>query len=488
MDNKKAEAGGSSEARMASGSVRWLVLSYSIPTIIGMTVNSLYGIADRFWVGQIQGAGHLALSGIGLSLPITNIIMALSMLAGIGAAANISIQLGKGNREGARVTAANALTVILIFCLLFTVFGYAFAPQFLSLVGATPELLPYSLPYTRIIIGGSVFNMASFAMNHPIRATGNPRRFALTQLVGGITNIVLDPIFIFVFGLGVEGAAIATIISQAVAAVMVFSYYFSKDAVLKLSWANMRPRPSVIKAIFSIGVSPFILQLTNSFIVALANSKLAEYGARDLGLGGDAAAIGAMTVIMSVNMLFCMPVFGINQGSQPIVGFNYGRRNASRVKSAFLWSALYAVIITTFGFLVVQIGAEGLVSAFNKDGALTGIGSKGMRIFLCMLPLVGFQIPASNFFQAIGRAKMSIVLSLLRQVLLLVPLYFILPPFFGLDGVWAAQPISDFIATAVSCALIAREFKILDRKLKPQEPPAVEPSALEPAGINAPKD
>jgi Na+-driven multidrug efflux pump len=312
--------------------------------------------------------------------------------------------------------------------------------------------------------------MASFAMNHPIRATGNPKRFAMTQLVGGITNIILDPIFIFVFGMGVEGAAIATIISQMVAAVMVFSYYFKEGAILRLSWANMRPRASVIKAIFSIGASPFILQLTNSFIVALANSKLAEYGLKDLGLGGDGAAIGAMTVIMSVNMLFCMPVFGINQGSQPIVGFNYGRRDASRVKSAFKWSALYAVIITTFGFLAVQLGAEALVSAFNRDGALTGVGARGMRIYLMMLPLVGFQIPASNFFQAIGRAKMSILLSLMRQVLLLVPLYFILPPVLGLDGVWAASPISDFIASVVSFAMIAREFKILDKKLRPEEP------------------
>jgi putative MATE family efflux protein len=429
-----------------------------------MTVNSLYGIADRFWVGQIPGVGLQSLGGIGLSLPITNMIMALSMLVGIGAAANISIQLGKKDREGAQATAANGLAVILVLSVLFTFFGMLFAPQLLSLVGATPDLLPFALPYSRIIIGGCIFNMASFAMNHPIRATGNPKRFAMTQLAGGISNIILDPIFIFIFGMGIEGAAYATILSQMIAAAMVFSYYFEKGSLLKLKLSNMRPRLKVILSIFSIGVSPFMLQLTNSLIVTVANYSLALYGLKDLGVGGDTTAISAMTVIMSVNMLFCMPVFGINQGSQPIIGFNYGRRDAKRVKLALVWASIYAMAITTLGFLIVQLGAEALVMAFNREGSLTDVGARGMRIFLFMLPILGFQIPATNFFQAIGRAKISMLLSLLRQVILLIPAYLILPPIIGLAGVWIASPISDFIATAVSFAMILREFRIIDRK------------------------
>ncbi|MDR1537232.1 MAG: MATE family efflux transporter [Clostridiales bacterium] len=455
-----------SERRMDSEPMRSLVIKYSIPTIIGMLVNSLYGIVDRFWVGQIPEVGSASLAGVGLSLPITNIIMALSMLVGIGAAANISLQLGRQDRAGAQATAANGLTLIVILSLAFAALGTAFSRQLLSLAGATPDLMPYALPYSRVVIAGSIFNMTSFAMNHPIRAAGDPRRFAMTQMAGGFANMILDPIFIFIFHMGAVGAAVATIISQAAAACLIFSYYFKSDSPLKLSLSNMILRRKTVAAIFSIGASPFFMQLGNSLTVVVANHSLAKYGLRDLGREGDVIAIGAMTIISSVNMLFCMPVFGVNQGSQPIIGFNYGRRSASRVKDAFKWAVICACAITTAGFIAVEAGAEILVKAFNRDPSLVKTGSQGMRIFLCTLPILGFQIPSTNFFQAIGRAKISMLLSALRQLLLLIPAYIILPPILGFKGVWMAGPTSDLIATAVSAFFIAREFKRIDGRLE----------------------
>jgi putative MATE family efflux protein len=449
---------------MDADPMRGLVLRYSLPTIAGMLINSLYGIVDRFWVGRIEGIGSAALAGVGLSLPISNIIMAFSMLVGIGAAANISIQMGRQNARAAEEIVANGLSVILIIAVLFTTLGVLFTPQLLTAAGATESLMPYALPYTRLIIGGCIFNMTAFAMNHPIRATGNPRRFAMTQMVGGVSNIILDPIFIFALNMGIAGAAIATILSQMIAAVLVFSYYASPETALRLRWANLRPRWKTVAAIFSIGLSPFLLQAANSFLTVIANFSLARYGTEALGEGGDIAAIGAMTIISSLSMLFCMPVVGINQGSQPIIGFNFGRQNAARVKSAYRWAVFYAMIITTIGFVLVETCAELLVSVFNNEEALIRVGAPGLRIFLSMLALLGFQIPSSNFFQAIGRAKIAIVLSLLRQVIILAPAYFLLPLAFGLTGVWMAGPFSDLISAIITLVFILREFKILDRQ------------------------
>ncbi|MDR2649452.1 MAG: MATE family efflux transporter [Clostridiales bacterium] len=455
-----------SEIRMASEPMRSLVIKYSIPTMLGMLVNSLYNIVDRYWVGQIPNIGNASLAGVGLSMPVINIIMALSMLVGVGAAARISIQLGRRDVKAAEETVANGLTMICVIAIAFSVLGVIFTPQILRIVGATDNLLPYALPYARIIIAGSFFNMASFAMNHPIRATGNPKRFAATQLVGGITNMILDPIFIFVFDMGINGAAIATVISQCVSASFVFSYYFTPNSALRFRIKNFKLKRQTMLNIVSIGMSPFFMQIANSVITIVANRSLTYYGKAVLGKDGDITAIGAMTVIGSINTLFMMPVIGINQGSQPIIGFNYGRRDAERVKSANRWAIIYAMIIAGIGLIVVQLFAEKLVWLFNKDEELIRTGASGMRILLCMLPIVGFQFPAVNFFQAIGRAKISILLSLLRQVIILIPAYLILPLFFGLTGVWMAGPLSDFTSGIIILVFLLRECGIIDKIFK----------------------
>ncbi len=447
------------ERRMAEEKVSRLLLKYSLPTIIGMLVNSLYNTVDRIWVGKIPDVGTEALSGIGLCMPLMNVIMGLSMLVGIGAAACISIRLGRRDHEGAEQILGNALSLIAIIGVAVTILGVVFAQPLLEMIGARDLTMPHALPYMRIIFGGCLFNMMAFALNHPIRATGDPVRFARTQLVGGITNAILDPIFIFVFDMGIAGAAVATVISQAVSLVMVLQHYISPKAVLRFKRSCLRPRWSTAAAIFAIGLSPFLMQIAGSVVTIVVNRSLVRYGDIAFGANGGDIAIGAMTVISSIAMLFMMPVFGINQGAQPIIGFNYGAGNVKRVRDALKWSVIYAMIITAIGFVAVELFAEQLVVLFNPDPLLIEIGARGMRIFLSMFIIVGLQVPMSNFFQAIGRAKISIVLSLLRQVILLIPAYLILPLIFGFSGIWYAGPMADVIAGIVTCAFVVRELK-----------------------------
>ncbi len=455
------------EIRMGTDKISTLVFKYSLPTIIGMLVNSLYNTVDRIWVAKIPEVGSLALSGIGVCMPIMNISLGFSMLVGIGAAASISISLGKKDRERAENILGNSLSLILLISILFTVIGLISAEGLLRLMGASEITLPYALPYTIVIFLGSIFSMASFALNHPIRAAGNPMMFARTQLVGGIANIILDPIFIFNFKLGIAGAAIATVISQIISLGLVLSYYFSKKSSLKFRLKGLRIKLDIVKSIFSIGISPFLMQIVGSIIVIVVNRSLFYYGNIEFGTQGGDLAIGAMTVINSIAMLFLMPVFGINQGTQPIIGYNYGAGNYKRVKDALKWSIIYAMAINAFGFVIIEIFAEFLIKMFNSDPILINIGSRGMRIFLFMIVIIGFQVPASNFFQAIGRAKIAVFLSLLRQVIILIPAYIILPRIFGFMGIWYCGPVADFIASIITCILLVRELNILKKQLSP---------------------
>jgi len=457
------------EEKLATMDIKKLVLTYSLPTIVGMLLNALYNVVDRFWVGQMPGVGTSALTGIGLCMPMVNIIMGFSMLVGIGAAANISIYLGRKDHKSAEHILSNALTLTLILSVLVTVLGEVFTPFILGLMKTTETAMTYAFPYCRIIIGGSVFQMVSFSMNHPIRAAGNPKRFASTQLLGAVANMVLDPIFIFVFHWGVAGAAIATILSQALSMVWVLSFYYNKKgggSPLRIRFKNLAPNRKISLAIFSIGLSPFLLQILASVITIVANASLMHYGLRELG-NGD-LAVGAMTVISSISTLFFMPIFGINQGTQPIIGFNYGEGNYERVKSAFIWGVFYSVVICCIGFLIIMLFAPNLIWIFNKeDPDLIRVGAVGLQIFLFMLPLNGFQVPSTNFFQSIGRAKISIFLSLLRQCIILIPAYLLLPLLFGFKGLWYAGPLSDGLASVVTVFFIVREFRLLRLKMQP---------------------
>lgn len=442
------------ENRLAKENVLKLLISFSIPAIIGMLVNALYNIVDRIYIGKLEGIGQYALTGVGLTFPIMTVIMAFSMLTGIGAAATISIRLGQKKKEEAEKVLGNAFVLNIIFSIIITIVGLLSVDKLLTLFGASENTFQHAKDYVVIILIGTIFNSTSFSMNHSIRAEGNPKRSASTMLIGAVLNTILDPIFMFGFDMGVKGAAIATIISQAVSMAWVLSYFLTGRSSLKLKLSNFRLQTSIVKSIFAIGMSPFAMQLAASVVSITANKSLMAYG-------GD-LAIGAMTVINSISTIFLMPIFGINQGYQPIVGYNYGAKSYKRVMDTLKYAIIGATSIVVVGFIVVQAFAPQLIKLFNKDPELVAIGSQGIRIFLFMLPVTGFQIISSNYFQSIGKAKISMFLALLRQVILLIPLYIILPKIFGtITSVWFAGPLADGIASILTAIFLTRELRRL---------------------------
>lgn len=447
--------------QLVEESVGKLLLKFSIPAITGMLVNGLYNIVDRIFVGN--GVGSLAISGIVIAFPIMAIIMAFGMLVGLGAASLISIRLGENRKDDAEKILGNTLVLAVILSLLLTIIGLVFLEPLLLMFGATGEVLTYARQYTIIILIGTLFQNISFSMNHSIRASGNPKMAMYTMLIGAVLNTILNPIFIFLLHFGIKGSALATIISQAVSAIWVLYFFFRGNSSLKVKRKNLRLQKDIVLGIFSIGMSPFAMQFAASIITILLNSSLLKYGGN--------IAIAAMGVINSLTLLILMPIFGINQGSQPIIGFNYGAKQFDRVKEALKLAIIGASIISIFGFIIVQLFPRPLISLFGKgDLELINIGSHGMRIYLSMLPIIGFQIVSSNYFQAVGKPRHSMFLSLSRQVIVLIPLLLILPPIFNLNGVWIAGPSSDFLASVLTAVFIFREMGHLGSLQKDKSP------------------
>lgn len=445
------------QARLGEEKISKLLMEFSIPAIIGMVVNTLYNIVDRMYIGNIKDIGGLALTGVGITMPIMTIIMAFGMLIGIGTSARISLKLGEHKREEAEKHLGNAFTLIIIASVLITIIGLVFMHKILGLFGASADTEIYAREYMQIIFFGTIFNMLSFGLNHSIRSDGSPKVAMLSMLIGAGTNIILDPIFIFVFGMGVRGAAIATVISQIVSTIWILYYFTKGKSNLKIKREYLSLDKAIVLSIFSIGVSPFSMQIAQSIVQVLANNALKTYG-------GD-LAIGAMTIINSVAMIFMMPILGLNQGSQPIIGYNYGAEKYKRVKQAVKSATIVATIIVSIGWIITQAAPHLLISIFNRDEQLVGIASTGMRIFLLMLPVVGAQVISSNYFQSIGKAKISMFLSLLRQVILLIPCLIILPKIFGLTGVWLAGAVSDGLSSLITLII----FFMSVRKLKDKE-------------------
>lgn len=428
-----------------------LLLSYSVPAIIGMLVNGLYNIVDRIFVGR--GVGSLALSGIAISFPITLAIMAFGMLIGIGATSVISIRLGQQKREEAERIVGNAFSLLVGISLIITLLGYLFMDPLLVGLGASSEVLPYAKQYISVLLGGAVFQSIGFGMNNFIRAEGNPRIAMYTMILGAVLNTILNPIFIFGLHIGVAGSALATVISQFVTAAWVMYYFLGNKAMLKLRLRNLQPEWILVKDILAIGLSPFAMQLVGSFVTVFLNNALAIHG-------GD-LSIAAMGVITSITMLIFMPIFGIGQGVQPILGFNYGARRYDRVKQALKLAVIGATGVMIFGFLIVELFPAALMSLFSTDPELVRIGASGMRIYLMMLPIIGFQVTVVGYFQATGKPRKSLFLSLSRQLIFLVPMIWILPKFWGLSGVWLASPVSDFASAALTALWLFKDLKQL---------------------------
>jgi putative MATE family efflux protein len=443
---------------LGTESVGKLLLKYSVPAIIGMLVNALYNVVDRIFIGNIPGVGPLAITGVGVTMPIMSITLAFAMLIGIGCTTNISIKLGQGKKEDAQKIIGNGITLSIIISLILSIIGIVFGNQILHLFGASDQTLYYAKSYIYIILAGTVFNTLGFTLNNTIRGDGNPKLAATIMVVGCITNVILDAVLIFVFNLGIQGAAIATVISQIVTALWGLMYYVKGKSNLTFEKSSLKLDKSLVKSIIAIGIAPFSMQIATSLVQVISNNALKMYG-------GD-LAIGAMATISSISMIFLMPIFGLNQGSQPIIGFNYGAKQYDRANKAFKISALISIVILTAGWVLVQLSPETVIGMFNKDPKLMDISVNGIRIYLFMIPIIGISITGSNYIQSVGKAKIATVLSLLRQVILLIPMILILPNFFGLNGVWYASPISDFLSTAITAYILYRELKSYKKEEK----------------------
>jgi len=433
-----------------------LLMKYSIPAIIGMLVNALYNIVDRIFIGHIPDVGPMAITGVGITMPIMTVILAFGMLIGIGSAANMSIKLGQGKKNEAERIIGNATHLLIILGIILTTIGLLFMNPILQSFGATDQTIVFAKDYIEIIIMGTIFNLFSFAFTHMTRADGNPKLAAIIMVVGCLLNAILDAILIFGFNLGIQGAAIATVISQAVTALWLVFHFMKGSSHLKIRLPYLQLNKQIVKIIFSIGMAPFAMQIASSFVQVFANNTLMTYG-------GD-LAIGAMTVINSIALLFLMPIFGINQGAQPIIGYNHGAKLYHRSKNAFMYAVISATVILLLGSTVIQLFPQIFVSVFNDDPTLTDMAVEGMKIFLFALPILGISVVGPNYFQSIGKARISLFLSLLRQVILFIPLLLILPHFMGLKGIWFAMPISDVITALLTLYFLRREMKRLERQ------------------------
>ena len=443
---------------MGSGSIPRLMLNLAIPAVVAQLINMLYNIVDRIYIGHIPEAGAAALTGVGLFLPILMMINAFAMLAGSGGAPRAAIAMGKNDREEAQKILGNCFSVLMLFAVILTVVFYCFAPQLLRLFGASDVTLPYALSYARIYILGIVFVMIVMGLNPFITTQGFAKFSMLTTVVGAVCNIILDPILIFGFSMGVRGAAVATVLSQAVSAVWVLIFLRGPRTMLKLTAANMKLESRIILPCLGLGISTFVMLSTESILNISFNSSLSRFG-------GD-VAVGAMTIISSCSQLVTLPLQGICQGGQPIMSFNFGAGKKERVKQAFrcqfLACAGYASLLWLLLLLIPQVFA----GIFSSDSSLVDYTVWAMRIYMAGIFSTGVQIGCQQTFMALGQARISLLMACLRKLVLLIPLIFILPYLFSdkVFAVFVAEPVSDIIAASVTAfMLFSRLNGILDR-------------------------
>lgn len=436
-----------------------LILKMAPPTITAQLVNLLYNIVDRIYIGHIEKIGATALTGVGLCAPILMLVTAFSMLASAGGAPRSAIAMGQGNKEEADRILGNCFTMLLIFAALLTAVLITFAKPLLLLFGASENTLPYALNYMTIYCCGSVFVLITLGLNPFLNAQGFSSFSMTTTLLGAVTNIVLDPIFIFAFDLGVAGAAIATVISQSVSAAFVLWFLTKgKKSILKLRLNAMKLNGKVIGPVLALGISAFVMVSTESILSISFNSSLSRFG-------GD-LAVGSMTILASCTQLITMPTQGLVQGCQPIISFNYGAGNTNRVKQCFrillTFAAGYTILFWAAAMLIPQV----FVQIFNNDAVLVEHTAWAMRIYMAGIFSLGFQLACQQTFMALGQAKVSLLLACLRKLILLIPLIFILPLFFEnkVFAVFLAEPVSDIVAALVTVAVFFTRFdKILKK-------------------------
>ncbi len=430
-----------------------LLAKLAIPTTIGMLANSLYNIVDTIFIGR--GVGTLAIAGVGIVFPIQMIIMALAQLIGLGAASMVSRHLGKKNYGQAARVAANSFMAITILGVLISALVLLFINPILRIFGATDNIFPYARDYLSVIALGFVFFPFMVSTNNLIRAEGDAKTSMVIMLLATVLNIILDPIFIFLLGLGVRGAAYATVISQFIGFMYAISYYVMKRSALPIKLRYFRLKAGILKEMGSLGFASFIKQVSMSFLIIMVNNSLRVYG-------GD-IAIAAMSVIIRIIMFITMPLFGIVSAVQPMVGYNYGARNIARVKESVKVSVLSTAAVGSFFFLILMAFPRQIIGLFSSDAQLISMAVLPLRMVILLFPLIGFQVIGAGFFQSIGKARPSIILSMSRQLLFLIPLILVLPLVMGISGIWVAFPIADFLSIIMTGVFLYREFKRMDR-------------------------
>lgn len=428
-----------------------LLLKYSIPSILSMMITSLYNTVDRAFIGSIKDIGALAISGLGITMPLFTILGAFCVSIAVGGSTNISIKLGEDNKVEAEKILGNMVLLEFVVGILIAFLGNLFLDDILYIFGASNSTIIYARDYMSVIFAGAFFNLPGFALNSAIRGEGNPKLSAKIMISSCILNLILDPIFIFKFNMGIKGAAIATVICQFFVFILSISYFIRGKSNLKLKLENIRIQNRFLKIIVLVGMTQFFMELASGFIHLFTNKILKIYG-------GD-LSIGAMTIITSIVLMFLMPIYGISQGMQTIIAYNYGAGERNRVKKTLLLAILSSIIILTLGLILIQFFPESFIKIFTDDKNLTNLANQGLKINSITLPTIGVSILGAVYFQIIGESKISIFLSLLRQVILLIPILTLLPKIYGLNGVWISQPVADIISMIIVILFLFNKLK-----------------------------
>ena len=430
-----------------------LLMQYAIPAIIAMTASSLYNMIDSIFIGH--GVGTMAISGLAITFPFMNLAAAFGSLVGVGAATLVSVKLGQRDYDTAQRVLGNVVVLNVIIGILFTAIGLLFLDPILYFFGASEATIPYARDYMQVILIGNIVTHLYLGLNSVLRSAGYPRKAMYATVATVVINTILAPIFIFVFDWGIKGAAWATVIAQVVALLWLIRLFCDKRELLHFRKGIFRLKRQIVVNSLAIGLSPFLMNLASCCIVIVINLGLKKYG-------GD-LAIGAFGIVNRLVFLVVMIVMGINQGMQPIAGYNYGARLYPRVTKVLKVTIFGATIVTTTGFLVAMFVPELAVALFTSDKELIDLSVKGLRITTIFFPIVGFQMVTSNFFQSIGMASKAIFLSLTRQMLFLLPCLLVLPNFWGAWGVWVSMPVSDLVASIVAAVMLFMQFKKFKR-------------------------
>lgn len=431
-----------------------LLRQYAIPAIIAMTASSLYNMVDSIFIGH--GVGPMAISGLAITFPLMNLAAAFGSLVGVGASTLISVKLGQKDYATAQQILGNVVTLNLIIGIGFTIVTLLFLNPILYFFGASEATLPYARDYMVTILLGNVVTHMFLGLNAVLRSAGHPQQAMMATIFTVIINTILDPLFIYGFNMGIRGAAVATILAQVISLCWLIKLLNKKNEIIHFHKGIYRLRRILVENIIGIGLAPFFMNLASCMIVILINKGLKEYD-------GD-LAIGAFGIVNRIVFLFVMIVMGLNQGMQPIAGYNFGARQYHRVNQVLKLTVIIATLVTTSGFLAGELFPHLVVSAFTSDETLINMAARGLRIVVMTYPIIGFQMVTSNFFQSIGMAKKAIILSLSRQVLILIPCLIFLPMFWGVDGVWFSMPISDFLASLIAGVMLYNQFQHFKHK------------------------